>query len=313
MPAAPDDPHPAEAHGEPVPEGHRAGFVNVIGRPNVGKSTLTNALLGERLSAITAKAQTTRHRILGMLNGPDWQLVFSDTPGIIEAPGYKLQERMNEAVRGAMADADVLLFVTAPDDRWTGEEELLQRLARRDTPVIVVVNKADEHPQDAVAALLGTWSERLPSAEGYPLSALHGLGVDALRERLVALLPEHPPYYPKDLWTDRPERFFVSETVREKILERYRQEVPYSVEVAVESFKEDERLIRVRALIYVNRATQKAILIGQGGRAIKGLGIDARKALETFFAKPIHLELHVKVREGWREKERDLNQFGYPG
>lgn len=314
------------------PATHRAGFVNVIGRPNAGKSTLGNALMGEQLSAITPKAQTTRHRILGMLNGPDYQLVFSDTPGLIYDPAYALHERMNDAVKSAFQDADVLLFLTGPEDRWDQEDPILQRIDRLAVPLIVLINKADLYPQEQVVECMQAWQERFARTrkdlmsrpgsalegqpvltEVLPVSALHGHGVSALRERLLELLPLHPPYYPKDQWTDRPERFFVTETVRAKILEHYQQEIPYSVEVAVESFKEEPNIIRIQALIFANRNTQKSILIGKGGRALTRMGKAARQELEAFFGKKVFLGLLVKVREGWRENERDLKRFGYDG
>lgn len=321
----------AERNAEPDAT-HRAGFVNVIGRPNAGKSTLGNAIMGEQLSAITPKAQTTRHRILGMLNGPDYQLVFSDTPGLIYDPAYALHERMNDAVKSAFQDADVLLFLTGPEDRWDDEDPILKRLDRLPVPLFVLINKADRYAQEEVVACMQRWEARfartrkdLPAGEGtvdagqpvltevLPISALHGHGVAALRERLIALLPQHPPYYPKDQWTDRPERFFVTETVRAKILEHYQQEIPYSVEVVVESFKEEPTIIRIQTLIFANRSSQKSILIGKGGSALTRMGKAARQELEAFFGKKVFLGIHVKVREGWRENDRDLKSFGYEG
>ncbi len=294
-------------------EGHQhfAGFINIIGRPNVGKSTLTNALVGERLSVITAKAQTTRHRVLGLVNGEDFQMVFSDTPGIIREPKYKLQEHMNEYVRSSFLDADVMLLVTEPRETFEEDDHILQRLGRMDVPLIVLVNKADLSDPETLKSEIARWETIFPKADVRTISAKTGDGVPALFDRLRAHLPEHPPYFDKDSWTDRPERFFATEIVREKILLNYKQEIPYSVEVAVETFQESEQIIRIRTLIFANRQSQKAILIGKEGRALKRVGIAARQDLEAFFGKQVHLELFVKVREGWRDKDADLRSFGY--
>jgi GTP-binding protein Era len=290
---------------------HYAGFVNIIGRPNVGKSTLTNALVGERLSVITPKAQTTRHRILGIVNGEDFQMIFSDTPGIIREPKYKLQEQMNEYVRSSFLDADVMLLVTEPGEQFEDDDSILERLRKIAAPLMVLINKVDLHEQQLVQELINRWQERFPDADVRPISAKEGLGVEGLKERLRQLLPEHPPYFDKDQWTDRPERFFVAEMVREKILLNYKQEIPYSVETAVETFQESEQIIRIRVVIFANRQSQKAILIGKAGQALKRVGVDARRDLETFFDKQVHLELYVKVREGWRDRQTDLRSFGY--
>jgi GTPase len=290
---------------------HYAGFVNIIGRPNVGKSTMTNALVGERLSVITPKAQTTRHRILGIVNGEDYQMIFSDTPGIIREPKYKLQEQMNEYVRSSFLDADVMLLVTEPGEQFEEDDSILERLRKMSSPLMVLINKIDLHSQEEVQELINRWQDRLPDADVRPISAKEGHGVEGLKERLRQLLPEHPPYFDKEQWTDRPERFFVAEIVREKILLNYKQEIPYSVETAVETFQESEQIIRIRVVIFANRQSQKAILIGKAGQALKRVGVDARRDLETFFDKQVHLELYVKVREGWRDKATDLRSFGY--
>jgi len=292
---------------------HFAGFINIIGRPNVGKSTLTNALVGERLSVITPKAQTTRHRIFGLVNGEDYQMVFSDTPGIIQEPMYKLQVQMNEYVRSSFLDADVMLLVTEPGETFAPDDPTLARLGRLEIPLMVLINKADKGDPEQLKALHHQWLVQFSRAEVRIIAAKTGEGVAALKEKLRSLLPEHPPYFDKDTWTDRPERFFVTEIVREKILLNYKQEIPYSVEVAVETFQETEAIIRVRTLIFANRQSQKAILIGREGQALKRVGMAARQDLEAFFGKQVHLELFVKVREGWRDKESDLRSFGYDG
>ena len=289
--------------------GHKAGFVNILGKPNVGKSTLMNALVGEKLSVITSKAQTTRHRILGILSDEDYQIVFSDTPGIVD-PHYKLHESMMSEVKSAMEDADIVLYVielgeTMPD------EKLLSFIERKKLPVIIALNKIDMGSQDEVQSAIESWKIQLPSAQVLPISALHNFNVDQLLTMILESLPEHPAFYPKDELTDKNYRFFISEIIREKILLLYRKEVPYSVEVIVDSIKEAEDIVRITAFIYVSRETQKIIIIGKGGKAIKRLGTDARKDIEKFLNKKVYLELSVKVEKDWRNKEQSLKRFGY--
>lgn len=297
---------------------HRSGFVNIIGRPNVGKSTLMNALVGERMSIITSKPQTTRHRIIGIINDEDYQVVFSDTPGIIDAPAYRMQEAMNRFVEATFEDADIMMFVTEVGETYADDDPVLERLRAVEAPLFLVLNKIDQVSEERVLQLIQEWNERLSFTETIPVSALHKANTDRLLEVILQHLPEGPAYYPKDQLTDRPERFFVSEIIREKILVLYHQEVPYSSEVIVTSFKEDETnkgepLVRIGADIYVARNTQKAIIIGKGGSAIKQLGMEARKDIETFLEKKVYLELHVKVKDNWRDDERMLKHFGYRG
>ena len=294
---------------------HKAGFVNIIGSPNVGKSTLMNRLVGERLSIINAKAQTTRHRIMGIVSGENWQIVYSDTPGVLD-PAYKLQEGMMKFVRTALRDADVLLIVTTPEEETLAHPETLEKVQKMDIPVLLLINKIDLSDQAAVAERIAHWQSLVPRAEIHPISALHGFNVDHLLDRIVALLPESPAFFPKDEMTDKPMRFFVSEIVREKILTHCKQEVPYSSEVTVESFKEDRTkdgkpLRRIHATILVARESQKAILIGTGGKMIKRLATDARKDLEGFLKEKVFLELRIKVDKDWRNDERKLKQYGY--
>ena len=290
---------------------HRAGFVSIIGKPNVGKSTLMNALVGERLSIVTSKAQTTRHRILGILNGDDFQLIYSDTPGIIQ-PKYELHNAMMSFVYSSLEDADVVLFVTDIYEKHD-EEPVVERLRKMvDTPILLLVNKIDQADQAEVEAKLAYWKEQLPNAaEVLPISALNAYGTDRVLELVLEKLPVHPPYYPKDELTDKPERFFAAEMVREKIFKLYKKEVPYSCEVAVEEFKEEEDIIRIRAIIYVERSSQKGIIIGQKGEALKKVGTWAREEMEKFFLKKVFLELHVKVNENWRGDAKALARFGY--
>lgn len=276
----------------------------------MGKSTLMNAMVGEKLSIITARAQTTRHRIKGILNGPDYQLVFSDTPGILD-PSYKLQETMLKAARSALVDADILIYLTDPDEGPDPEDPFLQKVSRARIPVLLVINKIDLSSQELVQKCMEDWNKILPKAEIIPISALERFNVDTLFRRVLELLPESPPYFPKDALTDKSERFFVGEMIREKILLHYKQEVPYAVEVEVESFKEDERLIRIGALIYVERESQKGILIGNEGKALKKVGREARLDMEAFFRKKVFLELRVKVKKDWRNNERFIRNFGY--
>jgi GTPase len=297
------------------PKVHKSGFVNIIGHPNVGKSTLMNALVGERMSIITNKPQTTRHRILGILSGDDFQIVFSDTPGVVDKPAYKMHQLMNSSVQSTFEDADVMLLVANVFENWSPEDPLLKKLAKLDIPLLVVINKIDAAEEEKIAAAQAFWTEHLPGVEQVLISALHKTNTHALLERVKTLLPEGPEYYPKDQLTDRPERFFVSEIIREKILQLYHQEIPYSTQVLTESFKEDKTkagadLIRIAAIIYVERATQKSILIGKNGEAIKKLGTQARGDLETFVEKKVFLELFVKVKENWRDDERLLKEFG---
>jgi GTP-binding protein Era len=288
---------------------HKAGFVNILGKPNVGKSTLMNALVGEKLSVITHKAQTTRHRILGILSDKDYQIVFSDTPGIV-SPHYKLHESMMAEVKSALEDADVLLYVVEFGET-TPDERLVSAIEKKKIPVIIALNKIDTGAQDQVQVAIESWKKLIPSAMVLPISALHNFNVDQIMNMIVEVLPEHPAFYPKDELTDKNYRFFVSEIIREKVLLLYRKEVPYSVEVIVDSFKEAEDIVRITALIYVARETQKMIIIGKDGKAIKRLGTDARKDIEKFLNKKVYLELSVKVEKDWRDMEQALKRFGY--
>lgn len=289
---------------------HKAGFVNIIGNPNVGKSTLMNALVGERLSIITSKAQTTRHRILGIVNSDDSQVIFSDTPGIIK-PAYMLQENMMDFVKTAFEDADILLFIVELGEKTLKDEAFLNKLQQATVPVLILINKIDLGNEDLLNQAVSNWKETIPNAEVFAISALRNFGVKEVFERIVELLPISPPYFPKDQLTDKPERFFVNETIREKILMHYKKEIPYSVEIETEEFIEDESIIRIRSVIMVERETQKGIIIGHKGSALKRVGMEARKDLEAFFEKQIHLELFVKVNKDWRSDERQLRRFGY--
>lgn len=289
---------------------HKSGFVNIIGNPNVGKSTLMNAMVGERLSIITPKAQTTRHRIFGILNEPEYQIVFSDTPGVIQ-PAYKMQEHMMKFVSDAFEDADVFLYLVEPGDRALKDEGFFQKLATTALPVLLIVNKIDTTTQEALEEEVGYWQTSLPNAEIIPISALEGANTDYLLSRLKELVPVSPPYFDKDALTDKTERFFVSEIIREQILLNYKKEIPYSVEVDVEEFKEEEDIIRMRCIIYVARDSQKGILIGHKGSRLKAVGIGARKQLEAFFAKKVHVETFVKVKKNWRDNDLQLKRFGY--
>jgi len=289
---------------------HKAGFVNIIGKPNVGKSTLMNAMVGEKLSIITSKAQTTRHRIHGILNSPDYQIVFSDTPGILD-PSYKLQETMVKAARSALEDADVLIYLTEIGENPDVENAFIQKVAKSKIPVLLVINKIDLSDQEKVKRCMEEWSQILPSAELIPISALKKFNVELIFQRILEHLPESPPFYSKDALTDKSERFFVGEMIREKILLFYKQEIPYAVEIEVESFKEDHKLIRISAVIYVERESQKGILIGNQGKALKKVGREARLDMETFFGKKVFIELRVKVKKDWRNNERLIKKFGY--
>ena len=289
---------------------HKAGFVNIIGNPNVGKSTLMNAFVGEKLSIITSKAQTTRHRILGIVNGEDFQVILSDTPGIIK-PAYQLQNAMMDFVKSAFEDADVLLYMVEIGERALKDEAFFEKIKSTKIPVLLLLNKIDTADQALLEEQVQYWQEQLPGAEIHPISALENFNVKEVFERIVALLPESPPFYPKDQLTDRPERFFVNETIREKILKHYKKEIPYSVEIETEEFLEDEKIIRIRAVIMVERNSQKGILIGHKGSALKRVGIESRKDLEQFFDKQVHIELYVKVNKNWRSNANQLRRFGY--
>ena len=289
---------------------HRAGFVNIVGNPNVGKSTLMNSLVGEKLSIITSKAQTTRHRILGIVNGEEFQLVLSDTPGVIK-PSYELQSSMMDFVKTAIDDADILIYMIEIGESSLKDENLFNKIKSSSIPVVVLINKIDLSNQDELESQVGKWSKKLPNAEIFPISALKEFQVDNLLQRLIELLPESPPYFPKDQLTDKPERFFVNEIIREKILINYNKEIPYSVEILTEEFKEDEKIIRIRSVIMVERNSQKGIIIGHKGSALKKIGIESRKDLEIFFGKQIHIELFVKVNKNWRSNQHQLKRFGY--
>ena len=289
---------------------HKAGFVNIVGNPNVGKSTLMNALVGERISIATFKAQTTRHRIMGIYNTDDMQIVFSDTPGVLK-PNYKLQESMLNFSTSALSDADVLLYVTDVVETADKHNDFMEKVAKMDVPVLVLINKIDLTDQEKLIALVEAWRGLLPKAEIIPISALSKFNVDYVMKRVKELLPDSPPYFGKDQWTDKPARFFVTEIIREKILLYYDKEIPYSVEVVVEQFKEDEKMIRIHAVIYVERDSQKGIIIGHLGKALKKVSTEARRELERFFGKKIFLETFVKVDKDWRSSDRELRNFGY--
>lgn len=289
---------------------HKAGFVNIVGNPNVGKSTLMNQLVGEQISIATFKAQTTRHRIMGIVNTPEAQVVFSDTPGVLK-PNYKMQEMMLAFSESALADADILLYVTDVRETPTKNMDFLEKVSKMEIPVILLINKIDESGQNQLGDLVETWHKLLPKAEILPISAKNKFGTEILMKRILELLPESPAYFDKDQLTDKPAKFFVSEIIREKILRYYDKEIPYSVEVAVERFKEDERLIRINAVIYVERDSQKGIIIGHQGQALKKVSAEARKSLEQFFGKKIFLETYVKVDKDWRSSKRELRLFGY--
>ncbi len=289
---------------------HKAGFVNIVGNPNVGKSTLMNLLVGERISIATFKAQTTRHRIMGILNDPEMQIVFSDTPGVLK-PNYKLQESMLHFSQSALQDADVLLYVTDVVEKPDKNQEFLERVSQMTCPVIVLINKIDLSDQQTLGDKVQEWHEALPKAEVMPISALHKFGVDQVLSRVKELMPESPAYFDKDQLTDKPARFFVTEIIREKILLYYDKEVPYSVEVVVEQFKETQKVIHINAVIYVERESQKGIIIGHQGVALKRVSTEARRSLEKFFGKRIYLEVFVKVDKDWRNSERALRTYGY--
>ncbi len=289
---------------------HKAGFVNIVGNPNVGKSTLMNALVGERVSIATFKAQTTRHRIMGIYNTEDLQIVFSDTPGVLK-PNYKLQETMLNFSNSALTDADILLYVTDVVETPDKNGEFINKVKRLEIPILLLINKIDLTTQDKLAALVDEWKELIPQAEIIPMSASNKFNVDYLMKRIKELLPESPPYFDKDQWTDKSSRFFVTEIIREKILLYYDKEIPYSVEVSVETFKEEAKSIHIRAVIYVERDSQKGIIIGRQGRALKKVATEARKDLERFFEKTVFLETYVKVDKDWRSSDKELRSFGY--
>ncbi|MFV0573336.1 MAG: GTPase Era [Xanthomarina gelatinilytica] len=289
---------------------HKAGFVNIIGNPNVGKSTLMNAFVGEKLSIITSKAQTTRHRILGIVNGEDFQMILSDTPGIIK-PAYQLQESMMDFVKSAFDDADVLIYMVEIGEKELKDEAFFNKIANSKIPVLLLLNKIDKSNQEQLEEQVQSWATKVPNAEIYAISALEGFQVQEVFNRIVELLPESPPFYPKDQLTDKPERFFVNETIREKILLHYKKEIPYAVEIDTEEFFEEENIIRMRSVIMVERETQKGIIIGHKGAALKRVGMEARKDLEKFFGKQVHLELYVKVNKNWRNDQKQLKRFGY--
>ncbi|MDO5106173.1 GTPase Era [Capnocytophaga sp.] len=289
---------------------HKAGFVNIIGNPNVGKSTLMNAFVGEKLSIITSKAQTTRHRIFGIVSGDDFQIVFSDTPGIIK-PAYELQNSMMDFVKSAFEDADILIYMVEVGETHLKDAAFFDKINRMKVPVLLLINKIDKSNQAILEEQVEYWQEQVPKAEIFPISALEGFQTNEVFNRIVALLPESPAFFPKDQLTDKPERFFVNEIIREKILLNYKKEIPYAVEVETEAFAESEQIIHIRSVIMVERDSQKGIIIGHKGEALKKVGVQARTDLETFFGKQIHIEIFVKVNKDWRSSTRQLRRFGY--
>jgi len=289
---------------------HKSGFVNIIGNPNVGKSTLMNNLVGERISIITSKSQTTRHRIKGIVNGEDFQIVYSDTPGVLK-PNYKLQESMMKFSTSALVDADIILYVTDVVETIDKNEDFLKKVQNTDTPVILILNKIDLTTQDKLVEMMDMWKEKLPKAEIFPMSAKENFNVSNLFDRILELLPEGPPYFAKDEMTDLPARFFVNEIIREKVLTNYDKEIPYAVEVEVEEFKDEPKIINIMAVINVERMSQKGIIIGHQGKALKKDGTEARKDMEAFFGKKVFLKIYVKVAKDWRNKENKLKGFGY--
>jgi GTP-binding protein Era len=289
---------------------HKSGFVSIIGNPNVGKSTLMNALVGKELSIITHKAQTTRHRILGIVNGEDFQMVLSDTPGVIK-PAYEMQASMMNFVKEALIDADVLIYMVTPEEKELKEEQFFEKIKKNKAPLYILINKIDQISQETLEKAVSHWETQFPKAKVLPISALTGFYIPELLQILISELPTSPAYFPKDQLTDKPERFFVNEAIREQILAHYSKEVPYAVEVVTEEFLEDPKIIRIRAIIMVERETQKGIIIGHKGSALKRVGIGARKSLQQFFGKKIHLELYVKVSKNWRSSTQQLKRFGY--
>ena len=289
---------------------HKSGFINIIGNPNVGKSTLMNNLVGEKLSIITSKAQTTRHRILGIVNGDNFQLIFSDTPGIIK-PSYELQDSMMDFVKSALEDADVILYMVEIGEKSIKDPDVHNKIQSTKIPTIILLNKIDLSNQEDLENQINIWSNKYPNTEIYPISALNNFNIEKVVNRIIELIPESPPYFPKDQLTDKPERFFVNEKLREKILLYYNKEIPYSVEVQTEEFKEEESIIKIRSLILVERESQKGIIIGHKGVALKKIGTKARIDLEKFFGKKVFIELHVKVSKNWRSNPNQLKKFGY--
>jgi len=289
---------------------HKAGFVNIIGYPNVGKSTLMNALVGEKLSIITSKAQTTRHRIMGIVNAEDFQIVYSDTPGIVKDPSYKMHEYMNQYIESALVDADVILLIHETGQLFE-ENEVLERIIKANIPVMVIINKIDLSDQESVVKEMAYWSTRLPGAEVIPISAIKNFNVSKVFDEILTVLPESPPFFPKDELSDRSVRFFVSEIIREKVFTNYKKEIPYAVEVAVDEYKEEPKLVRISATIFVDRESQKAIILGHQGKSIKKVGTEARKDIEEFIQNKVFLQITVKVNKDWREKENMLKRFGY--
>ncbi|MDA8956137.1 GTPase Era [Flavobacteriales bacterium] len=289
---------------------HKAGFVNIIGNPNVGKSTLMNAWVGEKLSIITSKAQTTRHRILGIVNHEDYQVVLSDTPGILE-PAYRLQENMMDFVKGAFQDADILVYMVEVGEKKMNNEAIFEKLTHSEQPLLLLLNKIDNIDQEELEAQFEYWQALIPKAMIYPISALNKFNIGVVFDKIISLLPESPPYYDKDTLTDKSERFFVTEIIREKILKYYKKEIPYSVEIEVEEFVHEEKILKIRAIIFVARDSQKGIIIGHKGVALNKVGTLARRDMEVFFKKKIFLDLYVKVNKDWRDKDSQLKRFGY--
>ena len=289
---------------------HKAGFVNIIGYPNVGKSTLMNALVGEKLSIITSKAQTTRHRIMGIVNGEDFQIIYSDTPGIVKDPSYKMHEYMNQYIESALIDADVILLMNEAGQQFE-EDEIIDRIKKSLVPVIVIINKIDLSNQEDIFVEIDYWKLKLPDAEVIPISATRKFNISKVFDEILDLIPENPPFFPKDELTDRSVRFFVSEIIREKVFTNYKKEVPYAVEVSVDEYKEEPKLVRISTTIFVDRESQKAIILGHQGKSIKKVGTEARKDIEEFIQNKVFLEITVKVNKDWREKESMLKRFGY--
>ncbi len=289
---------------------HKSGFISIIGNPNVGKSTLMNALVGKELSIITAKAQTTRHRILGIVNGKNFQMVLSDTPGVIK-PSYEMQNSMMNFVKESLVDADVLIYMVTVGETELKDEKLFKRIKKLKAPLFLIINKIDLSSQEMIEKTVNYWQSIFPTAKVCPISALNGFFISELLDLIIEVIPLSPPYFPKDQLTDKPERFFVNESIREQILKRYNKEIPYSVEVITEEFIEDSKIIKIRSIILVERETQKGILIGHRGNALKQVGIGARKSLQNFFGKKIHLELIVKISKNWRSNSKELKRFGY--
>jgi len=289
---------------------HKAGFVNIIGYPNVGKSTLMNALVGEKLSIITSKAQTTRHRIMGIVNGEDFQIIYSDTPGIVRDPSYKMHEYMNQYIESALIDADVILLMNEAGQQFE-EDEIIDRIKSSSVPVIVIINKIDLSSQEKIFTEIDYWKSKLPDAEVIPISATKKFNISKVFDVILDLIPLNPPFFPKDELTDRSVRFFVSEIIREKVFTNYKKEIPYAVEVSVDEYKEEPKLVRISTTIFVDRESQKAIILGHQGKSIKKVGTEARKDIEEFIQNKVFLEITVKVNKGWREKESMLKRFGY--